>query len=154
MKLLRSLPKEWKPMIVSLRHSHEFKYYTLEKLYWVLRTYELEIQQDEEIEKSQRKDKFVALVAQDKYENKMQSKSETTNTCKQTCEEKKEMSKGKLKVEGTEDITQEEFEEIDEHLAFLSRRLSKLKFKRNPSMSRPPISFRKGNQVGKSLVDR
>ena len=64
------------------------------------------------------------------------------------------MSKGKLKVEGTKDMTQEELEEIDEHLAFLSRRFSKLKFKRNPSMSRPPTSFRKDNQAGKSLVDR
>ena len=63
MKFLRSLPKEWKPMTVSLRHSHELKEYTFENLYGVLRTYELEIQQDEEIEKSQRKDKSVALVA-------------------------------------------------------------------------------------------
>ena len=31
-------------MNVSLRHSHVFKEYTLEKLYGVLRTYELEIQ--------------------------------------------------------------------------------------------------------------
>ena len=87
-KFLRSLPKEWKPMNVSLRHSHEFKDYTLERLYGVLRTYEMEIQQNEEIEKSQRKDKYLALVAQDKDENRMQSKSETANTCKQTCKEK------------------------------------------------------------------
>ena len=38
-------------MTVSLRHYHEFKDYTLDKLHGVLRTYELEIQQDEEIEK-------------------------------------------------------------------------------------------------------
>ena len=37
--------------------------YNLEKLYGVLKTYELEIHQDEEIEKSQRKDKIMALVA-------------------------------------------------------------------------------------------
>ena len=53
-------------MIVSLRHSHEFNDYNLEKLYGVLKTYELEIQQDEEIEKGQRKDKSVALVAKNK----------------------------------------------------------------------------------------
>ena len=68
LKFLRSLPKEWKPMTVSLRHSHEFKDYNLEKLYGVLKTYELEIQQDEEIEKGQRKDKSVALVAKNKEE--------------------------------------------------------------------------------------
>ena len=52
LKFLRSLPKDLKPMIVSLKHSREFKDYNLEKLYGVLKTYELEIQQDEEIEKS------------------------------------------------------------------------------------------------------
>ena len=65
-KFLRFLPKEWKPMTVSLRHSHEFMDYNLEKLYGVLKTYELEIQQDEEIEKGQRKEKSVALVAKHK----------------------------------------------------------------------------------------
>ena len=44
-------------MMVYLRHSNEFKDYNLEKLYGVLKTYELEIQQDEEIEKGRRKDK-------------------------------------------------------------------------------------------------
>ena len=44
-------------------HSHEYKDYNLEKLYRVLKTYELEIQQDEKIENCQRKDKSVALVA-------------------------------------------------------------------------------------------
>ena len=67
-KFLRSLPKEWKPMTVSHRHSHEFKDYNLEKLYGVLKTYELELQQDEKIEKGQRKDKSVALVAKNKEE--------------------------------------------------------------------------------------
>ena len=66
LKFLRSLPKEWKPMTVSLRHSHEFKDYNLKKLYGVLKIYELEIQQDEEIGKGQRKDKSVALVAKNK----------------------------------------------------------------------------------------
>ena len=55
-------------MTVSLRHSHEFKDYNLQKLYGALKAYELEIQQDEEIEKGQRKDKLVALVAKNKEE--------------------------------------------------------------------------------------
>ena len=55
-------------MTVSLRHSHEFKDYNLEKLYGVLKTYELDIQQDEEIEKGQRMEKSVALVANNKEE--------------------------------------------------------------------------------------
>ena len=152
MKFLRSLPKEWKPMTVSLRHSHEFKDYTLDKLYGVLRTYELEIQQDEEIEKGQRKDKSIALAAHD--EDKVQNKSDKVISSKQVCEEKEESSKGKLKMEGSEDLTQEELEEINEHLTFLSRRFSKLKFRRNPTLSRPPTNFRKDGQSGKGLVDR
>ena len=65
-KFLRSLPKDWKPLTIYLRHSHEFKDYNLEKLYRVLKTYKLEIQQDEEIEKNQMKEKTVALVAKHK----------------------------------------------------------------------------------------
>ena len=57
-------------------------------------------------------------------------------------------------MEGTKDLTQEELEEIDENIAFLSRRFSKLKFKRNPILSRPSTTFRKDSQSGKSLVDR
>ena len=56
-------------------------------------------------------------------------------------------------MEGTEDLTQEELEEIDEHLAFLSRRFSKVKFKRNSTLSRPPTNFRKDSQSGKGLVE-
>ena len=64
MKFLRVLPKEWKPMTVSLRNTQEFKDYTLERLYGTLKTYELEMEQDEEIEKSQKKGySSVALVA-------------------------------------------------------------------------------------------
>ena len=55
-------------MTVSLKYSIEFKGYNLEKLYGVLKTYELEIQQDEEIEKGQRKDKSIAIVAKNKEE--------------------------------------------------------------------------------------
>ena len=40
-KFLRSLPKEWNLMTIFLRYSHEFKDYNLEKLYGVLKTYEL-----------------------------------------------------------------------------------------------------------------
>ena len=76
LKFLRSLPKDWKPMTVSLRHSHEFKDYNLEKVYGVVKTYELEIQQDDKIEKSQRNEKIVALVAKDKEDKKVISSEE------------------------------------------------------------------------------
>ena len=57
-------------------------------------------------------------------------------------------------MEEADDLTQEELEEIDEHLAFLSRRFSKLKFKRNPTLFRPTTAFRKDGQSARGLVDR
>ena len=53
-------------MTIFLRHYHEFKDYNLEKLYDVLKTYELELQQQDEIEKSQKKKKTIALVTKHK----------------------------------------------------------------------------------------
>lgn len=49
-KFLRSLPKEWKPIIVRIMQSHNYVEYTFEKLYTILKTYELKVYQDEEIE--------------------------------------------------------------------------------------------------------
>lgn len=37
------LPREWKSMTVFLRHSHDYKEHTLEKLHGIMKTYELEI---------------------------------------------------------------------------------------------------------------
>ena len=48
----------------------------------------------------------------------MQGKYETVGSSKQVCEEKEETCKGKLKIDGTDDLTQEELEEMDKHLAF------------------------------------
>ena len=100
LKFLRSLPKEWKPMTVALRHSHDYHEYNLEKLYGVLKTYELELEQDEEMEKGQRKDKSVALVAQ-KQEDTVKVVPAKATPSKDTCKGRSEASKGKGKM--TED---------------------------------------------------
>ncbi|KAL8147239.1 hypothetical protein AgCh_004820 [Apium graveolens] len=60
----RSQPKEWKPMIVSLRNFQEYKEFTLERLYGILKTYELKMEQDELLEKGRKKCGYVALVAE------------------------------------------------------------------------------------------
>ena len=44
-------------------------------------------------------------------------------------------------------------DDIYEYLAFLSRRFSKLNFKRNPSMSKSTPSYRKDSQQNRSVVD-
>ena len=151
---MRSLPKEWKPMTVSLIHSHEFKDYNLEKLYGVLKTYELEIQQDEEIEKGQRKDKAVALVAQNK-EDETSEGVVVEAPSKIAGENRQEAGKGKGNTEIEEEsVHQEDLDDIDEYLAFMSRRFSKLKFKRNPAMSKSIPSYRRDSQQNKSFVDK
>ena len=102
LKFQRSLPKDWKPMTDSLRHSHEFKDYNLEKIYGILNTYELEIQQDDEIEKIQRKKKTVALVAKDKEIKKtISSEDEVISDAinENVCEGKAKASKGKGNAE-------------------------------------------------------
>ena len=111
-------------MTVSLRHLHEFKDYNLEKLYGVLKTYELEIQQDGEIEKGQRKDKSVALVAKNKevWEESsgvVVSEAPSRNVGESKLEAGK--GKGKAKIED-ESMHQEDLDDIDDYLAFLSRR--------------------------------
>lgn len=48
------------------------------------------------------------------------------------CEGRTKASKGKRKtVDEDESSTHDEIDELDEHLAFLSRQFSELKFKRN-----------------------
>ena len=55
---------------------------------------------------------------------------------KSVCEGKSDLIKGKGKVDDEEESSnQDDLDDIDEYLAFLSRRFSKLKFKRNPNMS-------------------
>ncbi|KAL8146223.1 hypothetical protein AgCh_004095 [Apium graveolens] len=63
LKFLRSRPKEWKPMTVSLKNSQDYKEFTLERLYDILKTYELEMEQDEQIDKGRKKEK--AFLTQD-----------------------------------------------------------------------------------------
>ena len=150
LKFLRYLPKDCKSMIVSLKHSHEFKDYNLKKLYGVLKTYELEIQQNDEIERTQRKEKTISLVAKVKEIKKFVSSEEEAVSeapRRNDSEGKLEVGKGKGKAE-TEDepMHQEDLNDIDEYLAFLSRRFSKLKFKRNTTMSKSIPSYRKDSQ--------
>ncbi|KAK1403155.1 hypothetical protein POM88_002760 [Heracleum sosnowskyi] len=152
LKFLRALPKEWKPMTVSLRNTQEYKDFTLERLYGTLKIYELEMEQDEEIEKVQKKTGSVALVASgEKAEDMKEEAAETTPS--QSAYEGRAKSrkfKGKM-IEESEPSNQDEMDELDEHLAFLSRKFSKLKFKRNPDVSKP---FRKDSQTNKNFVKR
>nr|XP_017250775.1 PREDICTED: uncharacterized protein LOC108221405 [Daucus carota subsp. sativus] len=144
LKFLRALPRDWKPMTVALRQAQNFNEYSLDKLYGILKTYELEIEQDEVLEKNSKKEKSVALVAEkEEEEEEKPSKPVSASEGK---------NKGKAVEETDEPSTQDELDDLDEHLAFLARKFSKLKFKRNAASSRP---FNRGNQSKPSgMVDR
>ncbi|KAL8121230.1 hypothetical protein AgCh_018101 [Apium graveolens] len=131
LKFLRSLPKEWKPMTVSLRNSQDYKEFTLERLYGILKTYELEIEQDERMERGKKKGRSITLVAELEKEKEM--KIEAVESTSKVCENK---GKG-LVAENEDSLSQDDMEDIDEHLAFLSRRFSKLKFKKNFGAAKP-----------------
>ncbi|KAK1387194.1 hypothetical protein POM88_015372 [Heracleum sosnowskyi] len=137
-KFLRALPKEWKPMTVSLRNTQEYKDYTLERLYGTLKTYELEMEQDEEIEKVQKKGGSIALIASVNQLEDDNEEAVKATTSRASC--RSDVSKGKGKMteeEEPEPANLDDLDEIDEHIAFLSRKFSKFKFKRN-SEARPP----------------
>ncbi|XP_063945973.1 uncharacterized protein LOC135151452 [Daucus carota subsp. sativus] len=156
LKFLRALPRDWKPMTVALRQAQNFNEYSLDKLYGILKTYELEIQQDEELEKNPKREKTVALVAEKEEEEEKALKSVIAGKASSSsaCEGKKDDGKKKAKIieEDEESSAQDELDDLDEHLAFLARKFSKLKFKRNVVSSRP---FNRGNQSKPSgMIDR
>ena len=97
----------------------------MERLYGILETYELEIEQDERMERGKKKGGSITLVADLEKEKKV--KMEAVESTSKVCENK---SKG-LAVENEDSLSQDDMEDIDEHLAFLSRRFAKLKFKKN-----------------------
>ncbi|KAL8148605.1 hypothetical protein AgCh_005820 [Apium graveolens] len=136
LKFLRSLPKEWKPMTVSLRNSQDYKDFTLERLYGILKTYELEMEQDEMLEKGKRKGGSIALVAEN--ERIEARNEEKTMPSLKIGTSKSESSKGKEQAaEVEENSSQDDSDDVDEHLTFLSRRFAKMKFKKNTRATNP-----------------
>ncbi|KAL8124326.1 hypothetical protein AgCh_012105 [Apium graveolens] len=123
--------QEWKPMTVSLRNSQDYKEFTLERLYGILKTYELEIDKDERIEKGRKKGGSIELVAQ--LEKKKEMKVEAVESTSKVCENK---GRG-LVAENEDHLSQDDMDDIDEHLVFLSRRFSRIKFKKNFGAAKP-----------------
>ena len=98
----------------------------------------------------------MALVAEKEEEEGKALKSMVAGKASSSnaCEGKNEAGKNKGKIieDNEEFSTQDELDDLDEHLAFLARKFSKLKFKRNTVTSRP---FNKGNQSEPSgMVER
>ncbi|KAL8134396.1 hypothetical protein AgCh_009430 [Apium graveolens] len=93
-------------------------------------------EQDELLEKGKRKGGTVALVADCE---KMEARNEEkTMPSLKVGTSKSESSKGKEQVAEDEDnSSQDESDDIEEHLAFLSRRFTKMKFRENTKFSKP-----------------
>ena len=120
-------------MTVFLRNSQEYKDFTLKRLYGILKTYELEMEKDDQIEKGQKKGGSIALVVdQEKQEDEKDENARHVSKCVGSWKENEKMNKEE------ESFNQEDVDELDEHLAFLSRRFSKLKFKKNPEVPKHP----------------
>ncbi|KAK1360411.1 hypothetical protein POM88_044885 [Heracleum sosnowskyi] len=111
--------------------------YTLERLYGTLKTYEMEMEQDEEIEKGQKKGGSIALIASVNQLEDDNEEAARATTSRASCRSDVSKGKGKMTEEEEEPANLDDLDEIDEHIAFLSRKFSKFKFKRN-SEARPP----------------
>ena len=75
----------------------------------------------------------MALVVENEKKDEMKIEVVKTAPSFNVGENKSEPSKGKgLTTENEDNSSQDDSDEIDEHLAFLSRRFAKLKFKKNP----------------------
>ena len=88
------------------------------------------MEQDELIGKGRKKGESVALIAEHKRVEEMKVETVKSAPNNIICEGKSEMSKGKgLMAEDEDCHSQDDLDEVDEHLAFLSRGFAKLKFK-------------------------
>lgn len=106
--------------MTGFRQSQDFKDYTLRKMYGVLKTYELEMQLDEEIERIQSKNKTIALVAKNKGTQDGDAKAMKDNDDAEAVEGTNEsrVDKVKSKVNVIDYYSLEDFDQIDEHLFF------------------------------------
>ncbi|KAL8156453.1 hypothetical protein AgCh_001519 [Apium graveolens] len=107
------------------------------RLYEILKTYELEIEQDEKLEKGRKKGGSIALVVEQEKEKETKVEAVESVPTPKVCE-----GKGKgLVAEHEDQLSQDYMDDIDEHLAFLSRRFTKLKFKNNFGATKSNINM-------------
>ena len=66
-KIIRSLPKKWRPMVTALKLAKDLNKISLEELVISLRSHEIELEEDE----PQKKGKSLDLKSNKKYEAKV-----------------------------------------------------------------------------------
>jgi hypothetical protein len=113
-KIVRSLPKKWRPMVTALKLSKDLNNISLEELVSSLRSREIELEEDE----PQKKIKSVAL----------KSRSERR---------KSDRNKALQAEEEYIDESEKEDSDDEEELSLLTRRVKQLWRKRNNNFRRP-----------------
>lgn len=82
-KIIRRLPKRWRPMVIVLKLSKDMNHTTLEELVSSLRSHKIELGED----KPQRKVKYVALKSMGKSEKTKTSQSKEEEESEEDFEE-------------------------------------------------------------------
>ncbi|XP_020209494.1 uncharacterized protein LOC109794455 [Cajanus cajan] len=118
-KLLRSLPKKWRPQVIALRASKNLEKLSLEELIRLLKVHELELQQDD----AGRKQKSIALNVQKTKSTPSSSKA--------------------LRADDTSDEScSEETYDTEDEISFLSRKIHSMMKKKGGirwrKYSKPP----------------
>lgn len=129
-KILRSLPKVWRPMVTAITQAKNLKELQLEELVGSLRAHEAILMDDKPLQKN----KMVALKTSQNYEE------QEGNTSSQNLESHKDQV--------------EPHSEDEDELALISRRIQRMVFKRN--QNRRPFQNRREPQrteIDKSKVN-
>src|ERR1044072_4183536 len=75
-KIIRSLPKKWRPMVTALKMAKDLNQISLEELISFLRSHEIELQEDEPLKKV----KSVALKASSRKAKALQAEEESEDS--------------------------------------------------------------------------
>ena len=113
-KIVRSLPKKWRPMVTALKLSKDLNNISLEEHVSSLRSHEIELEEDE----PQKKNKFVALKSRSE-----RHKSDRTKAFQAEPEDA--------------DDSEQEYSDDEEELSLLTRRVKQLWRKRNNNFRKP-----------------
>lgn len=86
-KIIRILPKRWRPMVTSLKLSKDMNNTTLEELVHYLRSHEIKLEENE----PQRKVKLMALKSMGKYEKTKSFQAEEEEDSEEDSEKEDEL---------------------------------------------------------------
>lgn len=148
-KFLLTLPEHLEHRVTAIRESRDMDAMTLEKLYGILKTYELEqIQTQQMYGRGKVLDRSRALMVQETIGQKLKDLAPSTSTKEYVVPECGTTSGSK--EEDDDFYTLEELDQLeDESLACFARRFGNMRFKKNSTYKVKPI-FKKFQKGGSS----